>query len=581
MIFDRRLTAVARCLSLSTLIGVGATAAFAQTASQVTKESYAPPVVRPVQGGIDLPIGGGPEAPAGAAKLAVTPAGLQVEGAIAELAAETAVIEARLKGKRVTGADLFAAARDLEAAYARAGYLLVRVTLPPQTIRDGMPLKLVVTDGHIEAIETSALPENVRGRIDAILGSLIGRTGLTRQELERRLLLAGDTPGVVLKSTLKAGTKPGSTVIVVDGRYNPVTTSISADNGLSDDLGTYASTLGFDFNSVLGLGELVYTRLSGYPGFNQQGLLSDDPRNRQIVLGMNLPLGTDGWWLNVEGVDSKTHPTSGLGYTMRDEFQRFSVKTGYSWLRSRDVNASTIVGFDVADEDQDIQFGGVRVPFTSDKLRVLRLTQTADAFTSLGGIVSGSMTASFGLDAFGARHGTARLPLSRDGAEPDFTKLDVTARYSQSFFQEQVLFSLAGKAQTSFGQALAASEQFALGGFDWLSAYNGGSMQADTGAAFRAELAFPTVLSPIDTGQAIGGSAAPYVFLASGIAKLEQPSAVEKSISRAASFGAGIRFSLSDGDSVSSAALVVEYARGEASNAASEDRFNLRISTRF
>ncbi len=579
--YHRRLNSAVCFASLVGLFGYSGSTAFAQTAGQITQPTYAPSVVRPVSGGIDLPLGGGPEAPAGAEKLSVKISALQVEGSTNGLTSEIAAIEARLKGKRVTGAMLFAAARDLEAAYARAGHLLVRVTLPPQTVRDGMPLKLLVTDGYVEAIDTSALPEKIRERIGAILNPLIGKASVTKQDLERRLLLAGDTPGVVLKSTLKAGDRPGSTIIVVDGTYSPVTTSIATDNGLSDRLGTFATTFGLDVNNVFGLGEIVYARLSGYPGYNGGNLFSSDPRNRQMVLGVNVPLGLDGWWLNLEGVDSRTHPTSDLAYTMRDDFQRFSVRTGYNWLRSRDLNTTSILLFDIADENQKLALGTLTAPFTSDKLRVLRLTQSTDVFLPWGATVSGNATASFGLDAFGARHGTMRLPLSRAGAEPDFAKLDVSGRYNQSFVQGQLALSVAAKAQTSFGDALPASEQFGLGGFDWLSAFDSGTLQGDAGAAIRTELAFPAVLPAIAITPTIGGSAAPYVFAAAGIAKLERPTAVEKGVSRAASFGAGLRFNVSENGGTGGASLALEYAHGEATSIGSENRFNLRLSAKF
>ncbi|NTJ09857.1 ShlB/FhaC/HecB family hemolysin secretion/activation protein [Rhizobium lusitanum] len=551
--------------------------AFAQTASQVTQESYAPPVVRAVAGGLSLPASTGAEAPKGAEKLRVTPSGLAVEGGLPELGSQTAAIEASLKGRRVTGADLFAASRRLEEAYAKAGYLLVRVTLPAQTIRDGRPLRLVVTNGQVEAIDASALSPAVRARVESVLAPLVGKPGVTKAELERRLLLAGDTPGVMLKSTLKAGTKPGTTVVVVDGRYDAVTTTVTMDNNLAKNLGTYTVGLGADFNSLLGLGEVGYLRLSGYPGFNDS-IFSDDPRNRQVIAGFTVPLGTDGAWLNMEGVDSQTHPTSDLAYTMVDHYQRLSTKLGYSWIRARDLNTSSVLSFDVTQEKQKLDLDGVRSAFTEDQLRVLRLTQSGDMITAWGGQLSGSLTASFGLDALGARSATSDLPLSRDGAEPDFRKLEASAFYSQSLAADRVRISLAAKAQTSFGDALASSEQFALGGFDWLSAFNGGQIEGDAGAAMRAEAAFPLTFS---LAPALGSAAAPYVFAAAGLAKLEQPTSVERSITRASAFGAGIRFGLSEKASPHSDTLSLEYAHGQASDIDSTNRFNLRFIARF
>lgn len=549
----------------------------AQTASQVTQPSYAPPAVRAVDGGLSLPETTGLDAPKGAEKLRVTPSGLDVAGGKPELAKETVAVETALKGKRVTGAELFAAARKLEEAYARAGYVLVRVSLPPQTIKDGKPLKLVVTSGRVEAIDASALPDAVRKRIESVLAPLIGKDNVTKAELERRLLLAGDTPGVLLRSTLKAGSKPGSTVIVVDGQYNAVTTTVTMDNRLAKNLGRYTLGLGADFNSLLGFGEVGYIRLNGYPGFNDS-VFNGDPRNRQIIAGFTVPLGTDGVWLNVEGVDSRTHPTSDLAYTMEDHYQRLSTKLGYSWIRTRDLNTTSAIAFDITQETQKLDLDGTKSAFTEDKLRVLRFTQTADAILPWGGQLNGSTTLSFGLEGLGARSATTDLPLSRDGAQPNFQKLEVSANYGQSLLQDRVHVSLAGKAQTSFGDALASSEQIGLGGFDWLSGYDSGDLQGDAGAVTRAEVSFPVTLT---FAKPFGGAVAPYVFGAAGVSRIEQPTAAENGVTRASSFGAGLRFGVSEKATQHSATLTLEYAHGEASSLESQDRFGIRFISQF
>jgi hemolysin activation/secretion protein len=554
--------------------------ALAQTASQLTEPNYAPPVVRQVRGGFTLPATAGLAAPQGAETLVVTPAGLSVVGGLAPLEAETAAINARLSGKQVSGADLFAAARDLEAAYARAGYLLVRVSLPPQTIIDGQPLRLVVTDGYVEAVDATALPSLVRGRLAAVLSPLVGQKGLTRHDLERRLLLASDVPGVMLRSTLKPGGKPGATILVVDGRYDPVTASVSVDNGLSGELGQYPLGLGAEFNGLIGLGEVGYVRLLGYPGVDG-GLLSDDPRNRQIVAGLTLPLGTDGLWFGLEGVDSRTHPQTGVGYTILDHFQRFSTRIGYSWVRSRAFNTSSVLSFDLTEERQEIEVDDLQTGWSEDRLRILRLKQAADAYLPDGAVVSGDATLSFGLDGLGARHASTSLPLSRVGASPDFVKLELTGRYEQGFLDDRLQLTASAKGQTSFGDPLVSSEQFGLGGFDWLSAFGNGSLQGDAGAAFRAELAFPQAMEPLFNGQAFGGAVAPYLFGAAGIVKLEQATAVERDVTRAAAFGLGLRFGVAQRESPGSASLTVEYGHGVASGLESDNRFNLRFATSF
>lgn len=547
-----------------------------QTAGQIAKPSYAPPIAHQAGRGLFIGAQTGQNAPAGAEALFVTPSGLVVEGGLPALADETAAIAARLKGRRVSGAELFAAAADLEAAYARAGYLLVRISLPRQTIVSGARLKLLVTNGYVAAIDSSALPENVARRVDAVLAPLVGKLWLTKTELERKLLLAGDMPGTILRSTLRAGAEPGATVIVLDGRYDAITSFAGSDNGVSDSLGTYTANFGVDFNDTLGLGEVAYVRLSGYPGFGRQSIFGDDPRNRQIAGGVTVPLGTDGLWFNLEGIQSRTHPTSSLGYTLPDTYRRLTGRFGYYWLRGRDANLSSTVGFDFVSEDQAIDIGGVRSPFTSDALRVLRLGLSGDAYGRSGGHAAAAATASFGLDALGARQPTADLPLSRDGAGPAFAKLEGDISYSRSFHNRLELL-LRAKAQTSFGKPLPASEQIGLAGTDFLSGFASGTVEGDSGAVVRGELSYPIQL----TMTRFTGVAAPYVFAAAGVSSLDQPTAVERAITTAISYGAGIRFSLSRRAGPRAATLALEYAHGNANGTDDQDRVNFSLSTRF
>lgn len=458
----------------------------------------------------------------------------------------------------------------------------VRVTLPPQTIRDGVPLKLVVTDGYVESIDASALPDRIAKRIEAVLKPLIGQERVTKGELERRLLLAGDTPGVLLKSTLKAGAKPGAAVIVVDGRYDPVTATLGGDNDLSQDLGRYTTALGANFNSLLGLGETVYVRAAGYPGAGDDNLFSDDPRNRQLVAGFTLPLGTDGLWYNFEAVDSRTHPVSDLAVTIADHYQRLTNEIGYSWIRSRDLNTSSVVSFDIADERQQLDVDGARTGFVEDRLRVLRLTQNGDIYLNDSVHLSGGATASFGLDAFGARSATADLPLTRDGAEPQFQTLQVWIGYDQDFSSRLPMhLSLSGRAQTSFDEPVAASEQFGLAGTDWVSAFDEGGINGDSGAVMRTELAFPHVFGAVDAFPNIGSAASPYIFGAAGFTSLARPTILEQGSTRAAAFGLGVRFGLSEKASPNSALLSLEYAHGVASGQSNQDRFNISLAAQF
>ncbi|MEH2470940.1 alkylresorcinol/alkylpyrone synthase [Nitrobacteraceae bacterium AZCC 2161] len=74
-------------------------------------------------------------------------------------------------------------ARDLEAAYATAGYVLLQVILPPQQLINGARLNLVMVDGFSERIEIKDVPEQILNRIMTLVRPLTGRCSLTTQVL--------------------------------------------------------------------------------------------------------------------------------------------------------------------------------------------------------------------------------------------------------------------------------------------------------------------------------------------------------------------------------------------------------------
>src|SRR5262249_47473439 len=176
-----------------------------------------------------------PEAPAcpkDAEKLSFVLLGFGVEGEFEEFVATSRELAAPLIGKRVTVAQVFDFATQLQAAYVRAGYLLARVVVAPQELNERARVKIQVIDGFIERIDVSALPPALQNRVGATLKPLFHKRHLTERELERRLLLASDTPGAQLRSTFAAGEEIGGSVLIVTGSYRPVVLSGSTGNAM-------------------------------------------------------------------------------------------------------------------------------------------------------------------------------------------------------------------------------------------------------------------------------------------------------------------------------------------------------------
>jgi len=88
----------------------------------------------------------------------VTIGDVDVVDGFPELREATDVLVAPLRAQRVSAAELYQLAAAIEELYRQEGYLLVRVTLPPQSVGDGETLKLQVIDGFIESIDLDGVP---------------------------------------------------------------------------------------------------------------------------------------------------------------------------------------------------------------------------------------------------------------------------------------------------------------------------------------------------------------------------------------------------------------------------------------
>jgi hemolysin activation/secretion protein len=260
---------------------------------------------------IEVPSGAPTQAPPAAANLSVTVGQFAVAGTFPEFAGQTAALFDPLHGKRLTVAQIYDAAAQLEHAYAAAGYVLARVVVPPQKLVDNGTVRFVVIDGTIEQVDVNAVPERLRAVVSARMASLVGEPHVTLDEIERRLLLVGDLPGLQLRSTLAAGTTPGGTLLVVEATQNYVTGLVGINDRLPTSLGTWAIDTNLALNDALGLGEQAYFSYSSNPDFGT-------PRLRVRGGGIVLPIGPDGLTLNPEYTESIARPIPALGAPASD-----------------------------------------------------------------------------------------------------------------------------------------------------------------------------------------------------------------------------------------------------------------------
>lgn len=461
-------------------------AAFSQVApSQLTPQTLRP--AAPIAPGEAPPAGPAPlQAPPGAQSLSFVVGRVAIQGEFPELDAETRALVHTVEGHRVTVAQVYEFAYALEQAYARAGYVLVRVIIPPQKLNDRGAVRIVVVDGFVEQVQVNHLPDPVRALISARMASLIGRRHIKLDEIERRLLIAGDVPGLRLKSTLARGKTLGGTLLVLEGTHRLVTATAAIDNRLPTSLGTWSYGTSVALNSTLGFGEQFYAsaQSSGDPA----RMFDSTSPFRVLGAGAVFPLGTDGWILNPEYTNSRSQPLPVLGGLANiGQFERFALRTSYALVRTRTSTLSLNGAFEYI--NQSVALPLFSTDLNRDRYGVMRIGAAYEAgLPWWSAALQASATFSQGTGGRDSADALASgIPLSRQGAGPLFSKATFDAHVTQPLPNE-FRMDFFGRAQTSFGNPLLVSEQFSLDGPLAVSAYPSGTLNVDEGGTLRAEL---------------------------------------------------------------------------------------------
>lgn len=519
---------------VSTVLMLASTVAFAQA---VSPSQVTPPTLRPPpsnQAPSFNPEESGQQERAHTLSMSVQVRHVIVTNGLAALADDTQRLLEPYENRRVTGDEIFTLAHALEQAYARHGYVLVRVVVPPQRIANGDVLRLDVVDGFIEEVNVEAVPRRLQALVLRRLRALVGQHHILLSKIERHLLIAGNLAGLTLKSALAPGTMQGGTRLIVGGVYREIDGTVSLDNRLDRALGPWELDGSVSVNSLLSLGEQLYADvLSSDP----QQLVHRTPALEVYGGGAVMPVGNAGVSLNPEYTHSATRTAAvpGVPETV-GVFDRVALRSsiGLRWRRRQ------VLKLDLTAEalNQRLETPEFNTDLYHDQYRVVRVGLDDDALSMRGTHLVADATVSRGLGGRNPAVGAAGVPLSRLDSSPDFNKLNFSAQLSQPLGGTWRL-DLVGLGQASFGSAMMRSEQFSLDGIDALSAFAAGSLTVDQGATLRAEVG-----RPVFSWTSIGTVISPYLLAADGVGELLRPTAVETRWLHASTYGAGMRSSI-------------------------------------
>jgi hemolysin activation/secretion protein len=536
-----------------------ASPAIAQTApsaSRVAPESLAP-LKADETGAIALPEHATADAPPGADRLNVTLRQVLVEGGRPEFAAISRQVTAELTGHSVKVSEIYAAAGRIEAAYARAGFVLTRVTLPPQRIVDGGDVRFLIVDGYIEDVDASGVPARVRTAVRKRVGSLVGAKGLTLAQIERRVLLAGDVPGVQLRTTLIRGSAVGATRLILEAKYRPVSASLSLENDLGYAYENQALSAQVALNSVLGLGEQLYAQATTGPDIGT--LFNGAPRRRVLGLGAIFALGDNGLTFNPEYTVVDTNPRVPQGgVQVTGHFERLSFRAAYPLIRTRRERLGLSASFDLLAETEEAKAFGLTL--NHDRLRMANIGLNWSRSLAASTVIATDAQFTQGIAGLGARKLSdviaTNVPFTRQGAKPDFSKLGGHWR-SDTQLGEGFSLTTIARGQASLSGVLPAPAQFSLDGSDALSSFSQGSVNADSGVTGRAELA-----RAMPYGRQNRSLITPYAFGAVGYGHVSNPTVLEAENINTWAFGGGLRMLVAAYDTGLTGFSMVEVSHG-------------------
>jgi hemolysin activation/secretion protein len=542
--------------------------------SQVLPSQVLPATLRPTPNAATaaMPVDAGPGPaetvpPAGEDGVAgrVVLAQVAVEGGFPALSEAARSLDERLRGAPVSMREIQFAAVQLEHSYAAAGYPLARIVVPPQRLVDGGRLVLRVIDGFIEEIVVDGVDAPMRALVRERLQPLVGVHRLTSATLERMVLLAGELPGLRLRSVLVAGTQDGGTRLVVDGHFSPQAGQVRVDNALSSAMGRWEIGATLALNSPLGRGEQWYAALAEAPSQD-----ASRPALRSLGLGLVMPTGTPGATVNLEYLHAQTAPqASADALTTEGDYERWSLRATQAILREHDQRIDAHVAIEGI--SQALVASDFAVDLNRDNYRALRLGVAGEFILSQAASLHLGLFADAGL---GGRDdgdaATSGVPISRAGASPRFTKAGIELDFYGSGTGGWE-FELHSRGQAS-GRALLVPEAFAMANPDTLSAFDTGSLNTDNGLLARLQLG--RRLTPLVSGPT---SWLAYGFAAAAHGHVFDATAVQAPTLDAVAAGVGLRTTREWGNG-RSLAIGIEAALGHASTSSPTHASRVGIS---
>jgi hemolysin activation/secretion protein len=404
-------------------------------------------------------------------KILVT--GFQISGEPPLPAAELLALLQSEAGREFTLDRLNELAGTITRHLRQQGYLVAFAYIPAQDVKDGI-VEIAVVPGKYGQIKVNG--EGVDSdRLRRLFFAVKPGALITREPLERALLLAGDLSGLSIKATLTPGEAAGTADLVLAvSRTDKVSGLFYADNWGNRYSGQIRSGVQITVNNPGGNGDQL----------NLGGLLTESSRMNDYNLGYQLPFGYDGARLSLS--HSRVH------YTLGEEFADLGANgqavtdqlaLSYPLLRSRSGSLTGTLGYEHKRLHDDITTVDTYSRKTSGLWNLGLSGDFSDNWLG-GGANRFSLTQVWGRLTIDDADTTASDAATANTAG-HFNKTVLSFQRQQSVAENlNFIFNVTGQLAD---KNLDSSEKLYLGGADGVRAYPQGEAAGDQGYRLNGE----------------------------------------------------------------------------------------------
>lgn len=370
-------------------------------------------------------------------------------------------------GQRLDIRGLGEAAAALTRHYQSNGHVLSYAYLPAQRVADGV-IELAVLEGRVENIQVvTAQDTRLRdATIQAVMDPITRARPVLQSEVERRLLILNDIPGVTARAAFTPGVNTGGAEMVVSvAEDDPLDFRADFSNHGSKSTGQYRMGVGAQFKDLFGWGDHTTAR----------GLLSNKGSLVSGTLASTVPVGPDGWKFGISA--------SRLRYQLAGAFSvsgasgtaaTWGLDASYPLVRNAQDTLTLRSGLDFKRLRDEIP----------NALNLLKRNEVAELGLSFetrdrwGGLSAGSVAASLG-------H-------LRAGADPTREWRKATLQLVRQQAVSGPWSAYARVSAQAAGNTLDSSEKLGLGGAGAVRAYAPGEVSVDQGHFAQLELRYAT-----------------------------------------------------------------------------------------